>query len=138
VRDRLEAEWGRPWSTLAEEASAVDGAPDGWRAELRDVANQLESLGPVNMLAVEEHEEEQRRLTFLVGQRDDLVAARENLVTAIRQINRTAREAFQSTFDAVRANFKRTFQSLFHGGDCDLWLLDPDDPLESPVEIQAS
>ena len=42
------------------------------------------------------------------------------------------------TFDAVRSNFHRVFQSLFQGGECDIWLADPDDPLESPVEIQAS
>ena len=59
-------------------------------------------------------------------------------MAAIRQINRTAREVFIETFDAVRENFQRVFQSLFQGGECDVWLADPDDPLESPVEIQAS
>jgi chromosome segregation protein len=92
----------------------------------------------VNALAVEEHAEEARRLEFLSEQRDDLVRARDDLVAAIRQINRTAREAFIETFDAVRENFKRVFQSLFQGGECDVWLADPEDPLESPVEIQAS
>jgi chromosome segregation protein len=43
-----------------------------------------------------------------------------------------------STFDTVRQNFHRTFQSLFQGGECDVWLADPDDPLESPIEIHAS
>jgi chromosome segregation protein len=43
-----------------------------------------------------------------------------------------------ATFDAVRTNFHRVFQSLFQGGECDIWLADPDDPLESPVEIHAS
>ena len=138
-RERLEAEWGRPWTALV--ASAVpqeEGDPESWRRELRQTIEQLEAMGPVNMLAVEEHAEEDRRLEFLLTQRKDLVEARDNLTAAIRQINRTAREVFQGTFEAVRANFQRTFQSLFQGGECNIWLTDPDDPLESAVEIQAS
>jgi chromosome segregation protein len=138
VRERLEAEWSKPWAALIAEAAPVDGDVAAWRSELRRITEQLDSVGPVNMLAVEEHAEEDRRLAFLLKQQTDLLGARDNLVTAIRQINRTAREIFESTFEAVRENFRRTFQSLFHGGDCDLWLADPDDPLESVVEIQAS
>lgn len=139
ARERLEVEWGRPWSALLADAAEIEGGdPEAWRRELRQASEQLDGLGPVNMLAVEEHAEEERRLDFLMAQRSDLVEARDNLVAAIRQINKTAREVFQSTFDTVRANFKRTFDSLFEGGECDVWLADPDDPLESAVEIQAS
>ncbi|HET7321961.1 MAG TPA: chromosome segregation protein SMC, partial [Longimicrobiaceae bacterium] len=137
--ERLEVEWGRPWAALADAATALEESGEGeWREELRSVVQQLDGLGPVNMLAVEEHAEEERRLTFLLEQRTDLVTARDDLVAAIRQINRTAREVFTSTFETVRENFQRVFQSLFQGGECDLRLADPDDPLESPVEIQAS
>ncbi|HET6762541.1 MAG TPA: AAA family ATPase, partial [Longimicrobiaceae bacterium] len=138
-RERLEVEWARPWEVLAASAAPVEeGDADAWRREIREVAAQVESLGPINMLAVQEHEEEERRLTFLTEQRDDLTRARDDLASAIRQINKTAREVFMETFHVVRENFKRTFQSLFQGGECDVWLADPDDPLESPVEISAS
>jgi chromosome segregation protein len=139
ARERLEVEWGRPWDALVSSATPVgDGDPEEWRRELRATTAQLDGLGPVNMLAVEEHEEEERRLVFLESQRDDLVRARDDLLNAIRQINRTAREVFMETFTAVRENFHRVFQSLFQGGECDLWLANPDDPLESAIEIQAS
>ncbi|HYR06199.1 MAG TPA: AAA family ATPase, partial [Longimicrobium sp.] len=139
VRERVEVEWGRPWEVLAGQASPVEeGEPDAWRAELREVAQAVEALGPINMLAVQEHEEEDRRLQFLLEQQNDLTKARDDLSSAIRQINRTAREVFMGTFNQVRENFHRTFQSLFQGGECDVWLADPDDPLESPIEIQAS
>jgi chromosome segregation protein len=139
ARERLEVEWGRPWDALVASASPVeDGDPEQWRRELRATGVQLEGIGPVNMLAVEEHEEEERRLAFLESQRADLVGARDDLLNAIRQINRTAREVFMETFTAVRENFQRVFQSLFQGGECDLWLATPDDPLESAIEIQAS
>ncbi|HET8655721.1 MAG TPA: chromosome segregation protein SMC [Longimicrobiaceae bacterium] len=139
VVERLEVEWGRPWDALLAEAGPLAGDdPEEWRRELLAASEQLDSLGTVNLLAVEEHAEEQRRLDFLLEQRTDLVSARDDLVAAIRQINRTAREVFLRTFDEVRGNFQRVFQSLFQGGECDVRLADPDDPLESPVEIQAS
>jgi chromosome segregation protein len=139
VRERLEVEWGRPWDVLAAAARPVEeGTGDEWRTELREAAEQVSALGPINMLAVQEHEEEDRRLRFLLEQRDDLTAARDDLASAIRQINRTAREVFMATFDTVRQNFHRTFQSLFQGGECEVWLTDPDDPLESSIEIHAS
>lgn len=139
ARERLEVEWGRPWEVLVTQANPVDeGDLDAWRNEVREIAQQVDALGPINMLAVQEHEEEDRRLAFLLEQRDDLTKARDDLAAAIRQINKTAREVFMSTFHTVRQNFHRTFQSLFQGGECDVWLADPDDPLESPVEIHAS
>jgi len=139
VRERLEAEWGRPWEVLLGSAAPVEeGDPDAWRTEVREIARQVEALGPINMLAVQEHEEEERRLHFLQEQQRDLIKARDDLAAAIRQINKTAREVFLATFTTVRENFHRTFHSLFLGGECDVWLADPDDPLESPIEIHAS
>jgi chromosome segregation protein len=105
---------------------------------LEEVRRKIANLGPVNMLALEEFEEESARLDFLTRQRDDLVAARRQLEEAIRLINRTARDLFVQTFDHVRANFDATFKTLFEGGHADVLLSDPDDPLESPIEIVAS
>ena len=137
ARERLEAEWARPFDQPSQ-ADRIEGDADTLRAELQAIAADIERLGPVNMLAVEEHEEESQRLEFLTTQRDDLVRARDDLQTAIRQINRTARTLFLETFEQVRENFARTFTTLFEGGTCDLRLSDPEDPLESDVEISAS
>jgi chromosome segregation protein len=138
TRDRLEAEWGRPFEHLLREAEPVEGDPDQLRTDLQQVNADIERLGPINMLAVEEFAEESQRLTFLQTQRDDLVKARDDLQSAIREINRTARELFFQTFEGVRANFHTTFATLFEGGECDIRLEDPDDPLESPIDITAS
>jgi chromosome segregation protein len=138
TRDRLEAEWGRPFEQLMLEAEPAEGDPDVLRTDLQQVAADIERLGPINMLAVEEHAEESQRHTFLQTQRDDLIKARDDLQSAIREINRTARELFFQTFEGVRANFQTTFQTLFEGGECDIRLEDPDDPLESPIDITAS
>lgn len=109
-----------------------------WKAELQVLAIDIEKLGPINMLAVEEYAEESQRLNFLQTQRDDLTKARDDLQAAIREINKTATELFSETFEAVRRNFQTTFQTLFEGGECDIRLEDPSDPLESPVDISAS
>jgi chromosome segregation protein len=138
IRDRLEVEWDRPFELLAESVERVEGELEPLRAELQQLVADIDRLGPINMLAVEEYEEEKQRLDFLTGQRADLVQARDDLQKAIREINRTARQLFKDTFDQVRANFRTTFQTLFEGGECDVWLADPDDPLESPIEISAS
>jgi chromosome segregation protein len=138
IRERLEGEWGRPLETLMEQGEPVEGDPELLQQELRELVVALDRLGPVNMLAVEEHEEESKRLDFLTTQRDDLVTARNDLRNAIREINKTATELFRTTFTAIRENFRSTFLRLFEGGEADLWLQDPDDPLESPVEIHAS
>ena len=138
IRDRLEGEWGRSLERLIQEAGPVDGDPDTLQEELRQIVVNLERIGPVNMLAVEEHEEESKRLDFLSTQRDDLVAARDDLRSAIRHINQTATELFTTTFDAIRENFRTVHHRLFEGGEADIWLAEGEDPLEAPVEIHAS
>ncbi len=138
IQDRLEGEWGRTLDSLLEEANPVEGEPEALQAELREIVVGLERIGPVNMLAVEEHAEESQRLEFLKGQHADLIKARDDLRSAIRQINQTATELFQDTFTRIRENFKTVHQRLFEGGEADIWLADDEDPLESPIEIHAS
>jgi chromosome segregation protein len=138
VRERLEAEYARPFEQLVQEAELLEMDVDVMKAELQAVSADIERLGPINMLAMEEYDEESKRLDFLTTQRDDLVKARDDLQQAIREINRTAKDLFIETFNAIKANFQTTFQTLFEGGECDIRLEDPDDPLESPIEISAS
>ena len=87
---------------------------------------------------MEEHSEETKRLGFLTSQRDDLVAARQSLLQAIREIDGTARAMFLDTFTAVQESFQRVFHTLFGGGECQLRLANPDDPLESEIDIHAA
>jgi chromosome segregation protein len=124
IRERLEGEWGRSLEALLEEASPVQGEQEDLQAELREIVIALDKIGPVNMLAVEEHEEESQRLEFLTEQRADLVEARNDLRSAIREI--------------IRVNFRETFLRLFEGGEADIWLQEGEDPLEAPIEIHAS
>ncbi|HEY0779022.1 MAG TPA: AAA family ATPase, partial [Gemmatirosa sp.] len=138
LRGRLETEWRRPLDELLARHEPVEGDPEALARELGDVRAQLEQLGVVNPLAVEEHEEEIRRLDFLTGQRADLQQARASLQQAIREIDTTARELFLATFAQTRENFRQIFQTLFGGGECDLRLEDPARPLDCDIEVHAS
>jgi chromosome segregation protein len=138
IIERVETEWRRPLDALMAEAPMLDLDLETLESEAGRVVAALESIGPVNALAVEEHAEESKRLDFLTSQRDDLVAARGSLQQAIREIDGTARTMFLDTFNAVQANFVHVFQTLFGGGECELRLSMPDDPLESEIDIHAA
>lgn len=136
--ERLEGEWHKTIEVLLEEAADIEGETAALREEAEHLAREIERIGPVNPLAVQEHAEEMKRLEFLRGQREDLVAARNGLLQALREIDQTARAMFTETFNAVREHFHSVFRTLFEGGDCDLLLTDEGDPLESPIEIRAA
>jgi chromosome segregation protein len=116
----------------------VDIDEESLRLEAEELRRQLDQLGPVNALAIEEHDETVKRQDFLVAQRTDLADAKASLLQAIREIDATARELFLATFTQVRENFRTIFMSLFGGGECDLRLENPDAPLDCDIEIHAS
>jgi chromosome segregation protein len=138
IVERVETEWKRPFDDLVGIAPAVEADLATLEEEAARIAEALEAIGIVNPLAMEEHAEESKRLAFLQAQRDDLVAARQSLLQAIREIDGTAKTLFVQTFEAVRTNFTNVFQTLFGGGECDLRLSDPEDPLEAEIEIHAA
>lgn len=138
IRERLETEWRRPLEDLMSSFDALDVEDELLRAEAEQLRSELEKLGPVNPLAVEEHEEEVKRLDFITGQRNDLSEAKNKLQLAIREIDATARELFMATFLQVRENFRQIFMTLFGGGECDLRLENPELPLDCDIEVHAS
>jgi chromosome segregation protein len=99
---------------------------------------KLRTLGAVNELALEEFEEEKKRLEFLTSQRQDLIDAEKQLRNTIDEINTTAQEQFQNTFNQIRQNFISIFRELFNEGDeADLVLEEAEDKLEANIEIIA-
>ncbi len=138
IRERLEAHWRRPLEDMLAEAPAVDLDDDSLRHEAESLRDEIDRLGPVNVLAIEEHEETLKRQDFLTTQRADLAEARQSLQQAIREIDGTARDLFLATFAQIRENFRQIFMSLFGGGECDVRLENPDAPLDCDIEIHAS
>ncbi len=138
IRERVEQEWHAPLEQLLEGVELLDLDLESLETESARIVEALEAIGPVNPLAMEEHAEEVKRLEFLTAQRDDLVSARQALLQAIREIDGTARLLFTETFAAIQAHFQTVFHTLFGGGECELRLTTPEEPLESEIEIHAA
>jgi chromosome segregation protein len=116
-------------------------APEGFdrvaaERELGEIRERLGSLGPVNLLAVEEYQKRKERYEFLTRQREDLLAAKAQLLEAIEKINTTASQLFVDTFAKVQVHFRDVFRTLFEGGDAELRAIG-EDPLECEIEIVA-
>jgi len=108
------------------------------RSEVKSLRGTINALGDVNPLALEEYEEEKERLDFLEEQKADLEEAEETLLETIEEINATAAERFFETFDEIKDSFGDIFTELFgEGATAELQLEDPDDPIDSPIEIIA-
>ena len=101
------------------------------------LATELEVMGPVNPLALAEYDELYERHELLKGQLDDIRAARRDLNRVIRSIDSEIKTVFGSAFADVAANFEVLFESLFPGGEGRLTLTDPDDLLNTGIEISA-
>jgi chromosome segregation protein len=106
-------------------------------ARLGELKSLIESMGEVNLLAIQEYEEAKTRLEFLTEQEADLVQSLEALDQAIKKINRTSRKRFAETFEAVNQKFKEIFTVLFNGGRAELVLVDESNLLETGVDIVA-
>jgi chromosome segregation protein len=138
LKERLSAEFDLILNDLMDR----DPSPDWTEEELREKVNkqksQLDNYGPINPMAVEAFNEIKDRHTFITAQKEDLAKAKESLLQTINEIEMTARENFMTAFTQVRENFIRVFRSLFSEEDqCDLRLLDPENPTESEIQIIA-
>ena len=112
--------------------------PEKVEKEMHRIREQLQNYGEVNPMAVEAYNEMKERFDFINEQKEDLIKAREILMTTIAEIDTTATEKFMESFHLIRDNFKNVFQALFYEGDtCDLILVDPNNPLDSKIDIIA-
>jgi chromosome segregation protein len=109
-------------------------------AEARTLKQRLESMGPVNMMALEEYQETTERHSFLEAQRKDLLESIDNTQASIKEIDDVSRVKFDEAYKVINENFSLTFTKLFGGGQAFMRLTDPDNPNSdaSGIEIVAS
>ena len=108
------------------------------RKQIAQVREKMEKMGPINPMAMEAYDEIKERHTFIEEQRDDLIKAKNSLLETIQTIDQVAKETFLDAFGKIKENFIKVFRSLFtEEDDCDIKLVDPSNPLESPIEIMA-
>lgn len=110
---------------------------DDARREVATLKLQVEQLGPVNLGAIEEYAEVAERHAFLTEQRNDLMEAKQTLHEAMNEMDEEMKTRFGSTFNAVQHRFRHVFKEMFGGGEADLVLTEPENLLETGVEIVA-
>lgn len=98
---------------------------------------RIKHVGQVNMAALEDYENESKRLNELTTQRDDLQNAVDELEKAITKLDKEARAQFLTTFEQVQKNFTDMFTTLFEGGEATISLEENVDPLEAPIHINV-
>ncbi len=135
---RMEEKYHQPLISLRE---GMNHPPDESReideieAALMEIREKITAMGDVNLGAIHEFEELTKRFEFLNTQRDDLVKALEDLQKVIRKINQITQDRFIQTFQLVNEKLNEVFPRLFAGGAAKLVLTDPDNPLETGVEL---
>ncbi|WP_274651572.1 chromosome segregation protein SMC [Paenibacillus humicola] len=122
---------------LAKERYPVPEDVQAAQNEVRDLKRQIAALGDVNLGAIDEYERVKERYEFLNAQKNDLIEAKTTLYQVIREMDDEMAKRFRSTFEAIRGHFVVVFAKLFGGGRADLVMVEPDNVLESGVDIVA-
>ncbi|PLR77607.1 chromosome segregation protein SMC [Bacillus sp. V3-13] len=121
----------------AKEQYSLSIPPEEARKKVKLIKLAIEELGTVNLGAIEEYERVSERYEFLLEQKDDLQEAKDTLFQVINEMDDEMKKRFEQTFYGIRSHFEGVFQALFGGGRADLRLTDPDDLLNTGVEIVA-
>ena len=143
IYDHLNAEYGLDATAVLREPDPdwKGGEPppnDVLEEKVNSLNAQIVALGPVNMVAIEEYQELEERYTREKAQEADLLAAKEQILELITNLNDKSGEMFRSTFEQANANFQTMFTKLFNGGEARLVLLEnAEDPLECGIDIIA-
>lgn len=143
LKERLSVEFEIDLDQLMEDSPELDVAYlEMSESDIRDIVSKskerLERIGPINPMAMEAYEEIKERHTFITDQKEDLIKAKNSLIETIQEIDQVAKTTFLEAFGKIKENFVKVFRSLFTAeDDCDLKLVDPENPLESSIEIMA-
>lgn len=127
-----------PENAATETASeTTEASTESVRARLKATRAELEALGAINPLALEEYEALSERHAYLNQQIEDLKATRRDLNTVMDEVSSHIAEVFTAALEDINTHYRRIFETLFPGGEGHLELDDPSDPLNSGVEIHA-
>src|SRR5258706_3091292 len=144
VKERLSVEFNIDLDAITELNSpeeaelpvAVD--EEKLREQVTKIREKLDTLGPINPMAMEAYNEIKQRNDFIIAQKEDLLKAKESLFNTIHEIEIVASQTFMDAFGKIKDHFTHVFRSLFNEGDeCDLKLVDPSKPLDSEIDSIA-
>lgn len=122
----------------AKEGYILEMEPSLAREKVNFYKNNIKRLGMVNLASIEDYKKVSERYEFLTSQKSDLMNAKETLLEIIDEMDSVMKEEFLSTFHKIEVEFKKVFKELFHGGTASLKLTDPNNVLETGIDIIAS
>ena len=138
MKERLSVEFNIDINVLLNEEFEMVQSVEEVQAEVDKIKKRVDNFGEINPMALEAFDEMKKRYDFIIAQRKDLEDAKTSLLDTIKEIEDTAKGQFLDAFTKVRESFINVFHTLFSADDqCDLFLVNPDDPLESKIEIVA-
>ncbi|QEC53290.1 condensin subunit Smc [Anseongella ginsenosidimutans] len=138
LKERLSVNFNIDIEDLLEQEETPQGDEGELAAKAEKLKNQLDNFGAINPMAMEAFNEMNERYQFISREKNDLLEAKASLLSTIGEIDDTARHQFLAAFNQIKENFRNVFRSLFNQEDsCDLFLVKPDEPLESEIEIVA-
>jgi len=137
LTESVTAQTPLPLRPLVSQLPIVEELPEGLEEEIQRIKARLRRLGGVNPNAPADYAEVQERHHFLSEQSGDLETASVQLRQVVAELDKLMETAFQETFDAVAVRFSETFTALFDGGAARLELTEPDDLMNTGVDIVA-
>jgi chromosome segregation protein len=129
----------QPEDLIATEAAFMSGDELAIaETNYREMKQRIESMGPVNMMALEEYNECDQRFTFLTRERDDLLQSIADTQQAIAELDLATKEKFEHAFHAINKSFSEAFHTIFGGGMAEMRLTEPDSSGDAGIDIVAS
>jgi chromosome segregation protein len=129
----------QPEDLIATEASFMSGEElAAAEANYRDMKQRIENMGAVNMMALEEFNECERRFTFLTRERDDLLKSIADTQQVIVELDQATKEKFEQAFHSINKSFSDAFHAIFGGGMAEMRLTEPDSSGDAGIDIVAS
>jgi chromosome segregation protein len=129
----------QPEDLIATEAAFMSGEELAIaEANYREMKQRIESMGPVNMMALEEFNECEQRFTFLTRERDDLLQSIADTQQVIAELDLATKEKFEHAFHAINKSFSEAFHTIFGGGMAEMRLTEPDSSGDAGIDIVAS
>ena len=138
IGDRIYIEFNVSVDEIMNQEVEETMADEELAQKVEQIRHRLNNYGEINPMAMEAYEEIKSRYDVISLQRNDILDAKDSLLQTIKEIESTATAQFMQAFEEIRSNFINVFRSLFTEDDnCDLILLEPENPLESSIEIVA-
>jgi chromosome segregation protein len=129
----------QPEDLLATETAFISGEELAIaETNYREMKARIESMGAVNMMALEEYNECEQRFTFLTRERDDLLQSIADTQQAIAELDLVSRERFEQAFHSINRNFSEAFHTIFGGGTAEMRLTEPDSSGDAGIDVVAS